>query len=106
MVWTPLLIAIVMGLYAALPSDAGTINLAWDAAPGAASYRLYYGVAPGDYPTMLDTGTATTASVGGLTDNTCYYFAATAMHEAGESDFSNEVSVEPRRNNRPRACRR
>jgi hypothetical protein len=87
---------ILMLLTYALSARAATINLAWDASPGATAYRLYYGLAPGSYHTILETGFATTASVGGLTDGTTYYFAATASNQAGESPFSNEVSAVPR----------
>jgi hypothetical protein len=104
---TPWLIALWLIFILANLAWAGTLTLAWNASPGATSYRLHYGEASGHYPTVLDTGPATTASVGGLTENTCYYFVATALDDADdESAFSNEVSAEPRRNNRPRACRR
>jgi hypothetical protein len=102
---TPWLIALLI-LALTTIAQAGTLTLAWNASPGATSYRLYYGEASGQYPTVLDTGPATSASVSGLTENTCYYFVATALDADDESDFSNEVSAAPRRNNRPRACRR
>jgi hypothetical protein len=106
--WRIVLCLIVLWLIFALVklAQAGTLNLAWDGVQGATGYRLYYGEASGQYPTVLDTGPATTASVGGLVDGTCYYFVATALDADEESDVSNEVSAEPRRNNRPRACRR
>jgi hypothetical protein len=102
----PWLIALWLIFTLANLAWAGSLTLAWNGSPGATSYRLYYGEASGHYHTMLDTGPATTASVGGLTENTCYYFVATALDADDESDFSNEVSAAPRRNNRPRACRR
>jgi hypothetical protein len=75
---------------------AGTITLQWNASQGAQSYRLYYGTIDGPpYQTMLETGPSTTASVGGLTDGTRYYFAATASNRVGESVYSNEVSAMP-----------
>jgi hypothetical protein len=55
-------------------------------------YQLYYGVASGQYSTVLDTGSATSASVGGLAGGQTYYFAATAYDAERESGFSNEVN--------------
>jgi hypothetical protein len=69
---------------------AATINLAWEASQGATSYRVYYGRSSGHYQTVLDVGPAITVSVGGLSGGH-YYFAVTAINDAGESDYSNEV---------------
>jgi hypothetical protein len=81
------------GLLLSGHADAVIVTLQWDASLGAEQYHLLYGEAPGSYHTILDTGLATSASVGGLTAGVRYYFAATASNEAGTSPFSNEVTV-------------
>jgi hypothetical protein len=69
-----------------------TITLAWDASARATGYRLSYGRSSGVYDTVLDVGSPTSASVGGLTPGLTYFFAATAYNTAGTSGYSNEVS--------------
>jgi len=70
--------------------------LAWDAntEEDLAGYKLYYGVAPGTYPQVIDVGNVTQFTKTGLAENTNYYFAATAYNSADpvlESGFSNEI---------------
>jgi hypothetical protein len=70
-----------------------SVTLAWDAASGAASYRVHYGTQSGAYThTTPDvTGTSTTAE--GLSTGLTYYFAATSRNGLGvESGYSNQVS--------------
>jgi hypothetical protein len=60
---------------------------------GAASYRIYFGTASGDYDQMSDAGNVTTSIVPGLNSNTTYYFVVTALDASDrESSSSNEVT--------------
>ncbi len=77
-------------------ASAGQVHLAWDAvsSPSLAGYRLYYGQTSGTYPTYIDVGLQTTATVTGLTAGQTYYFVVTAYDTAGdESGPSNTVTV-------------
>jgi len=77
----------------------GTVVLVWDAVTEpspAAGYRIYYGVASGEYVQSfgrgLDAGNGTTQTIAGLASGTLYFFSATAYDEKGnESNYSNEV---------------
>lgn len=76
--------------------SAGEINVAWDPAPGATGYRVYYGTTPGVYSSSITTPSAS-ATISGLQDCTSHYIAVKAMNGAGESEqFSNEISGWPR----------
>jgi fibronectin type 3 domain-containing protein len=71
--------------------------LTWTAPAGAdASYRVYYGTAPGTYIQARGNGilvTATTANLTNLLAGRTYYFAVTDVDANGnESTFSNEAS--------------
>jgi hypothetical protein len=78
------------------PAAAADVTLAWDASARATGYRLSYGQASGSYHTVLDVGPALTVRVQGLTEDTEYFFAATAHTAAGtESLYSNEVRHTP-----------
>jgi Malectin domain/Fibronectin type III domain len=70
-----------------------SVMLQWDPSSGATGYRIYYGLAGGSYPTVVETGAAPSSSISGLTEGTRYFFAATAFNAHGESDFSNEVNT-------------
>jgi len=75
-----------------------SVILAWDPSPDpqAVGYRIYYGVASGNYTNSSPVGAVTTATVTGLTVGTTYYFAATAFDTNGvESIFSNEITYTP-----------
>ena len=63
-----------------------------------AGYKIYYGTVSGAYDHVVDVGNpviqgdTVQATVGGLADETTYYFAATAYDRYGfESDYSGEV---------------
>jgi hypothetical protein len=68
------------------------VNLTWDAAPGATSYLLEIGVAPGAPFTRRNIGGLTafgvTAPAGG------YYLRVRGINAAGEGQASNEVFVQ------------
>lgn len=58
-----------------------------------AGYRVYMGLASGDYGLPVEIGVVTRYRVKNLTSGVTYYFAVTAFDKAGaESAFSNEVS--------------
>jgi hypothetical protein len=75
----------------------GTVTLAWDPSPGTniiVNYNVYYGAASATYTNHVSAGTNTTVAVSNLVEGTTYYFAATAVDDAGlESDYSTEVST-------------
>jgi hypothetical protein len=70
---------------AAAPAKAGAIALAWDPAPGATGYYVYYGTQSGHYNPVPVTTSATSATIGGLQDCTTYYLAVKAFNAAGSS---------------------
>ncbi|HEX5220020.1 MAG TPA: Ig-like domain-containing protein [Verrucomicrobiae bacterium] len=79
-------------------ASAADVMLAWDASPDpqVVGYRIYYGVASGNYTNSAPVGLVTNATLTGLVVGTRYYFAATAFDDTGiESDFSNETSYVP-----------
>ena len=74
-------------------------TLAWTRSDSAAvaGYRVYYGVASGQYLQPkgegIAVGSAETWVVAGLDAGSRYYFAVTAVDAGGnESDYSNEAS--------------
>ncbi|MBL9135105.1 MAG: tandem-95 repeat protein [Verrucomicrobiales bacterium] len=93
----PRKVATILGalLCAAATTWSANVRLAWDPNPETdlRNYRLYRGTAPNSYDSTTDVGLATTADVSGLADGVTYYFALSAVNQAGsESDLSNEVS--------------
>lgn len=79
----------------AVPALAGEINVAWDAAPGATGYKVYFGTASGSYtsPGSPITVTGTSTTITGLQDCRSYFVAVKAFNASGESaSYSNELS--------------
>ena len=75
-----------------------SVALAWDASSNLAvtGYRVYYGVASGNYTNSVTVGNVTTNTVPGLASGVTYFFATTAYTASGqESPFSNEISFVP-----------
>ena len=75
-----------------------SVNLAWtpSASTNITGYTIYYGGASHTYTNSIAVGSATNATISGLADGVTYYFAATAVDDAGlESDYSNETSNAP-----------
>ena len=91
-----ILAILFIGLFAASPTDAGTIALAWDPVsdPDLSGYRVYYGDTSGNLGNQLDIGTVTQHTLTGLADCATWYAAVKAVNDTGqESDlFSNEIS--------------
>jgi len=81
---------------AASPGN-GQIVLNWTASAGASSYSVYQGTtAGGEGATPVAAGiTATTATIGGLTNGTAYFFKVAAVGAGGSSGYSNEASATP-----------
>jgi len=86
-------LGLVLVVAASMPSAAGTIGVAWTSVANAAGYRVYYGLAAGEYAQFKDVGPVTETTLSGLDDCKAYYVAVKAYNSAGESaGFSNEVS--------------
>jgi hypothetical protein len=74
---------------------AATLTVAWDleADPSVIGYVVSYGLQPGVYTATIDAGNGASQPVGGLADNTRYYFAVRAYDRLGVySPYSSEVS--------------
>lgn len=86
----------------AIPLEAATVSLAWDAPVNntdgtpivnLAGYRLYYGTASQTYSNSITIGLSPTATISNLQEGVTYYFAVVARSEAGaESSFSEELT--------------
>jgi hypothetical protein len=96
-----LIVVLLGGLTGLMPPSAlavTSVNFAWtpSASTNITGYTIYYGGASHTYTNSIAVGTATNATVPGLTDGVTYYFAATAVDDAGlESEYSNEASNAP-----------
>ncbi|MHA0855711.1 CBM96 family carbohydrate-binding protein [Paenibacillus sp. CMAA1364] len=69
-----------------------TVNIA--KVEGATQYKVKYGTQPGQYTSTMLTG-KTRSVIKGLTNNTTYYVAVSAVTAIGESEISNELSMAP-----------
>jgi hypothetical protein len=86
------------GILFACAATGSTDTLAWDDSdPEVAGYRLYYGIASGNYPFVIDVGPETSCSVPqNLIFGTTYFFAVKAYNQLGiESDFCAEIVYTP-----------
>ena len=74
-----------------------SVSLSWDAAPGAASYSVYEGNAPGGEATgPIATGiTSTSFSVIGLANGKAYYFKVVSVNGSTAVASAAEVSATP-----------
>ena len=76
---------------------AANLMLAWDAnsEPDLTGYRVYCGESSGSYNENLTkevSSDTTTCEFPGLEEGATYYFAAKAVSQTGESDYSQEIS--------------
>jgi len=86
----------LIGLLMPLVAQGFTIKLAWQppaTPPSVQGYRAHWGTSTGNYVETTEVGMATTAMLGGFAYDTTYYLAVTAFNAAGESPYSNEVTV-------------
>jgi len=81
----------------------GSVQLAWQPAPGATGYTVYRGTSPASVTTRLTPPAgvgATTFTDSGATNGTTYYYAVRSVDLSGESGDSLTVQVTPK----ARAC--
>ena len=79
---------------AATPGD-GQVALAWNAAAGAASYRVKRAPASGGPYALVASPTSTSYTDPGLTNGATYYYVVSAVNAVGESANSSPVSATP-----------
>jgi hypothetical protein len=70
------------------------VQLGWTALPGL-TYNVYYGVGSGQYTNKTNYGATNLATVLLPARGVLYYFAATAVSNGLESQFSSEVNYTP-----------
>jgi len=81
-----------IGLFAARPALADSVNLAWDPnADTVSGYAVYVGTQSGTYSSRVDVGGATSFAYSSATAGTRYCFAVAAYTASGEGPKSSEV---------------
>ena len=78
-----------------LSVSSGKPMLAWDAVPGATSYRIYRSTSRGTGYSLLATTTSTSYVNTSAAKGTTYYYRVKACNAAGLSPYSNIVSARP-----------
>ena len=78
-----------------LSVSSGKPMLAWDAVPGATSYRIYRSTTRGSGYSLLATTTSTSYVNTSAVKGTTYYYRVKACNAAGLSPYSNIVSARP-----------
>ena len=78
-----------------LSVSSGKPVLAWDAVPGATSYRIYRSTSRGTGYSLLATTTSTSYVNTSAAKGTTYYYRVKACNAAGLSPYSNIVSARP-----------
>ena len=78
-----------------LSVSSGKPMLAWDAVPGATSYRIYRSTSRGSGYSLLATTTSTSHVNTSAAKGTTYYYRVKACSAAGLSPYSNIVSARP-----------
>lgn len=92
--WVALWLMVFLGH--AVAAIAPPISFAWNPSleSNVASYEVRYGTASGVYTAEVNVGNVASASIGGLSEGTTYYFVVSAINSAGlESPPSDEISV-------------
>ena len=90
-------VLLLLGLWTAMaPLAAGSVNLSWNASPGATGYRVFSGSSSGQYGTPQTLGNTTQTTVSSMQDCQATFFAVSAFNTYGESPRSNEISSWPR----------
>ncbi len=84
-------LVVALVVFLSVPARAATVTATWTGSPGATGYRLQYGPTSGTWPTVVDVGASTTAS---LTLAPGTYFVTVVAYNATEtSGPSVEVST-------------
>ena len=78
-----------------LSVSSGKPMLAWDAVPGATSYRIYRSTSRGTGYSLLATTSSTSYVNTSAAKGTTYYYRVKACNAAGLSPYSNIVSARP-----------
>ncbi|MCP4457158.1 MAG: S8 family serine peptidase, partial [Cytophagales bacterium] len=79
-------------------SSVGTSSVTLSYASGGSStYKAYYGTSTGSYANSQSAGSSTSTTISGLdlTNGSTYYFAVTGINSYGESEYSQELKIEP-----------
>jgi formylglycine-generating enzyme required for sulfatase activity len=71
--------------------SSGTVALSWTATTGASSYNVYRSTTSGTRGSKIGSSTSASYSDTSGTNNTSYYYMATAVNGAGESAASSQV---------------
>lgn len=93
-----LLLGIVTYFLVGARTEAGEIPIRWTPVENAEGYRIFYGTAPGSYPTSFEVagGDTDEAIVSGLVDCTEYYIAVKGYRGAETAEgYSPEISGWP-----------
>ena len=95
-----LLAASLLVLCSALPSQAASVQLAWNPSPGRSivGYRVHYGLKSGKYTHVVPVKgrLKTNVVIKDLEKGKTYFFAVTAYNKKGqESSLSSEISGKP-----------
>ena len=84
--------------FGATAPGTNSVKLAWNrsTSTNVTGYRVYYGVASGNYTNSVVAGNVTSNSIPGLAGGVSYFFAVAAYTAGGAlSALSNEISVVP-----------
>ncbi len=71
----------------------GTVRISWNPVSGATSYNVYYGNDPQLTHAAKVSATSSPVTISGLSAGKPYYFAVTAVNQAGESQRSPAISA-------------
>ena len=89
-----LVLVICLSLACLDKAAADSLTLSWYPSTSAdvTGYDVYYGTNSGNYPFMVNVGSATSVTIANLSPGVTYYFAATAYDAEGDqSAFSGQI---------------